>query len=72
MRILRVGLSPPVLAFQLAAQTFPAGSRGYCRFFRVAVPGAECILANQATGAVLTVRSAGDGSCIFASVLPGT
>ncbi len=37
-----------------------------------AVLDAECVLANQATGATLTVKSGSDGACIFPTVLPGT
>ncbi len=37
-----------------------------------AIVSADCVLVNQATAAALTVKSSGDGSCIFPSVLPGT
>ncbi|MBZ5625775.1 MAG: carboxypeptidase regulatory-like domain-containing protein, partial [Acidobacteriia bacterium] len=36
------------------------------------VVGAECLLTNQATGAVATVKSDGEGSCVFNIVLAGT
>ena len=34
-----------------------------------AVPGAECVLTNQATGAVITVKSDSQGSCVF-NIIP--
>src|SRR6516164_11700812 len=34
-----------------------------------AVPGAECVLTNQSTGAVLTVKSDSQGSCVF-NIIP--
>ena len=37
-----------------------------------AVPGAECVLTNQNTGAVLTVKSDSQGSCIFNIIPAGT
>ncbi len=37
-----------------------------------AVPGAQCSLTNQATGALLRATSAADGSFIFPNVLAGT
>ena len=35
-----------------------------------AVPGAECAITNQNTGAVLTIKSDGQGSCVF-NIIPG-
>ncbi len=37
-----------------------------------AVVAADCVLTNQATGAILTVQSGADGGCIFPNVLSGT
>ena len=37
-----------------------------------AVPGSECTLANQNTGAVLTLKSDGQGSCTFNIIPAGT
>lgn len=37
-----------------------------------AIVNAECVLVNEATAAALSVKSGGDGSCIFPNVLPGT
>ena len=34
------------------------------------VPGAECAITNQNTGAVLTIKSDGQGSCVF-NIIPG-
>jgi hypothetical protein len=36
------------------------------------IPGADCVLTSQETGAVAAVKSASDGSCIFAAVRPGS
>ena len=37
-----------------------------------AIPGAQCTLTNQTTGAVLKATSSADGSFVFPNVLPGT
>lgn len=36
------------------------------------IPGADCTLTNQGSGAMLSTKADAQGSCVFANVLPGT
>ncbi|HET8546728.1 MAG TPA: carboxypeptidase-like regulatory domain-containing protein, partial [Bryobacteraceae bacterium] len=37
-----------------------------------AIPGAECVLVNQGTGAAISVTSDSQGNCVFPTVQAGT
>ena len=72
-KLIRVSAILLIAAGVAAAQNVSSSIRGVIADRTGAsVVNAECLLTNQATGAILTVRSASDGGCIFPNVLPGT